>query len=58
MLTFKHKKGLKLDTIIPSYKSITIFVLKLSVNILFCLFQGDIHIAVQANKNTFKVKPV
>ena len=34
-------------TIISSYEGISIFVFQLSIDIFFCLFQSDVHVAIK-----------
>ena len=38
-------------TIVSSYEGVSVFVLQLPVDILFSLFQGNVHVAVQAGKH-------
>lgn len=39
-------------TIVSSQKGIPILVLELSIDILFCLFNGDVHVTIQTGQNT------
>ncbi len=41
------------NTIISSNEGIAVFILQLTVHILFRLFQSDVHIAIQTRKHTY-----
>lgn len=38
-------------TIVPSDEGIPVLVLELAIHILFCLLQGDVHVAIQASQD-------
>lgn len=44
---------LKPITVIPSDKSIAIFIFQLSIDILLRLFQGNVHVAIQASQHSY-----
>jgi hypothetical protein len=41
-----------MHTIVSSYESITIFVLQLTIHILFSLLHRNVHVSIKTSQNT------
>ena len=39
--------------VVATNECITIFIFQLSIAVLFCLFQGDIHVSIQTSEHTY-----